>query len=169
MYAPFDFCDLCRGIFQPSYNEVRLISSKLTFRYLKNYLQKRLGRNWPTLVPDILIVVITSTCTNPFYLINVVLTWYFNWDKLGVHIIGVIGGTPHLQFPMPIKEVLNGKIDVGSLISSAIVIAIIGYFETMIAVKHIANTDQVVSKPNRELVAMGAVNAAVCTSTILLH
>ncbi len=47
--------------------------------------------------------------------------------------------------------------------SSAIVIAILGYFETMVGVKHLSAVDNDVSKPNRELVALGAVNGVGCT------
>jgi len=51
------------------------------------------------------------------------------------------------------------------MFSSAIVIAILGYFETMVGVKHLSAADHDVSKPNRELVALGAVNGVVCTRT----
>ena len=34
----------------------------------------------------------------------------------------------------------------------------------MVGVKHLSTVDNDVSKPNRELVALGAVNGVVCTS-----
>lgn len=53
--------------------------------------------------------------------------------------------------------------NIRALFSSALVVAILGYFETMVGVKHLSAADNDVSKPNRELVALGAVNGVVCT------
>jgi MFS superfamily sulfate permease-like transporter len=44
------------------------------------------------------------------------------------------------------------------------VVAILGFFESMVGVKHLAIVENQVSKANRELVALGAVNGVVCTS-----
>src|ERR1700738_1671531 len=64
---------------------------------------------------------------------------------------------------------MKGKSYVRGCLSSAFVIAILGYFETMVRVKHLSTADNDVSKPNRELVALGTVNAVVCISPVVAN
>jgi MFS superfamily sulfate permease-like transporter len=62
------------------------------------------------------------------------------------------------------REINDPKTNLRAVFSSAFVVAILGYFETMVGVKHLSTADNDVSKPNRELVALGAVNGVVCKS-----
>jgi len=96
--------------------------------------------------------------------LTVVLTWYFNWDKSGVKVLGQVeSGSFQIRFPIPLKNLRAGKSNIRPLISSAFVVAILGFFESMAAVQYLSTADNDVSKPNRELVALGAVNGVVCT------
>jgi MFS superfamily sulfate permease-like transporter len=91
------------------------------------------------------------------------LTWYFGWDKDGVTILGQVeSGAFAVQWPISWSNIADGKTNIRSVFSSAFVIAILGYFETMVGVKHLSTAENDVSKPNRELVALGAVNGVVC-------
>lgn len=95
--------------------------------------------------------------------LTVVLTWYFNWDKAGVKVLGEVeSGSFQIRFPLPLNDIREGKVNFRALLSSAFVVAILGYFESMAAVQYLSTADNDVSKPNRELVALGAVNGVVC-------
>src|SRR5438552_8203534 len=95
---------------------------------------------------------------------NLGLTWYFRWDKDGVTILGQVeSGSFAIKWPISWTSISDGKINIRAVFSSAFVIAILGYFETMVGVKHLSTADNDVPKPNRELVALGAVNGVVCT------
>jgi len=92
------------------------------------------------------------------------LTWYFSWDEAGVKVLGQVeSGSFQIRFPLPLKDIQEGKTNIRALFSSAFVVAILGYFESMAAVQYLSTADNDVSKPNRELVALGAVNGVVCT------
>ena len=92
-----------------------------------------------------------------------VLTWCFGWDKDGVTILGQVeSGSFAVNWPVNWHDISTGKINIRAVFSSAFVVAILGYFETMVGVKHLSAVDNDVSKPNRELVALGAVNGVVC-------
>jgi MFS superfamily sulfate permease-like transporter len=91
------------------------------------------------------------------------LTWYFGWDKDGVTILGQVeSGSFAVKWPISWSNITDEKTNIRSLFSSAFVIAILGYFETMVGVKHLSTAENDVSKPNRELVALGAVNGVAC-------
>jgi MFS superfamily sulfate permease-like transporter len=93
------------------------------------------------------------------------LTWYFGWDTEGVTVLGQVeSGSFTVKWPISWHELSSGKTNIRAVFSSAIVVAILGYFETMVGVKHLSTADNDVSKPNRELVALGAVNGVVCIS-----
>ncbi len=96
-------------------------------------------------------------------MIFLVLTWCFEWDKDGVTILGQVeSGSFEVKWPVQWHEISTGKINIRQVFSSSFVVAILGYFETMVGVKHLSAVDNDVSKPNRELVALGAVNGVVC-------
>jgi MFS superfamily sulfate permease-like transporter len=100
---------------------------------------------------------------------HVGLTWFFGWDVQGVAILGQVeSGSFQVKVPFPWKELMSGGAHIQGCISSALVVAILGYFETMVGVKHLSTADDEVSKPNRELVALGTVNAVVCSTPIML-
>jgi MFS superfamily sulfate permease-like transporter len=91
------------------------------------------------------------------------LTWFFGWDAQGVTVLGEVeSGSFTVKWPFSWHELTSGKTNIRAVFSSAIVVAILGYFETMVGVKHLSMADNDVSKPNRELVALGAVNGVVC-------
>ena len=93
---------------------------------------------------------------------TVVLTWYFDWASKGVTVLGEVqSGSFMIKWPINWEMITDDEINVTAVFSSAFVVAILGYFETMVGVKHLSNADNDVSKPNRELVALGAVNGAV--------
>ena len=119
-----------------------------------------------TLIPDILGVVAFSACSPPFQRpqLTAVLTWYFNWDQAGVKVLGQVeSGSFQIRFPISLTALRSGKLTIRPIISSAFVVAILGFFESMAAVQYLSTADNDVSKPNRELVALGAVNGVVCT------
>jgi MFS superfamily sulfate permease-like transporter len=96
--------------------------------------------------------------------INTVLTWYFKWNDKGVTILGQVeSGSFTIKWPISYKTITTNS-NIRTILSSAFVTAILGYFETMVGVKHLSTADNDVSKPNRELVALGAVNGVVCMS-----
>jgi MFS superfamily sulfate permease-like transporter len=133
---------------------------------LKTYAANRFKKNWISLIPDILTVVAVSACMFPS-VANAGLTWFFGWDEQGVSILGMVeSGSFQVKMPLSWKKFWNGESDVRGCLSSALVIAILGYFETMVGVKHLSTADNDVSKPNRELVALGTVNAVVCMSLL---
>jgi MFS superfamily sulfate permease-like transporter len=92
-------------------------------------------------------------------------TWYYEWDKAGVMILGEVEtGKFAVKWPISWSMITDPKFNFRSVLSSAMVVAILGFFETMVGVKHLAIVENKVSKANRELVALGAVNGVVCTS-----
>ena len=96
------------------------------------------------------------------------MTWYFDWASKGVTVLGQVeSGSFAIKWPINWDVITSDKINVRAVFSSAFVVAILGYFETMVGVKHLSAADNDVSKPNRELVALGAVNGVVCTPTLI--
>ena len=92
------------------------------------------------------------------------LTWYFGWDKDGVTVLGQVqSGSFAIKWPISLSGITDEKLNIHAVLSSAFVVAILGYFETMVGVKHLSTADNDVSKPNRELVALGTVNFVVCS------
>jgi Sulfate permease family len=69
-----------------------------------------------------------------------------------------------VKWPISWSMITDPKFNFRSVLSSAMVVAILGFFESMVGVKHLAIVENQVSKANRELVALGAVNGVVCTS-----
>lgn len=94
-------------------------------------------------------------------------TWYYEWDKAGVMILGEVEtGKFAVKWPISWSMITDPKFNFRSVLSSAMVVAILGFFESMVGVKHLAIVENQVSKANRELVALGAVNGVVCTSPL---
>ncbi|KAH7908112.1 sulfate transporter family-domain-containing protein [Hygrophoropsis aurantiaca] len=103
--------------------------------------------SWIQRLPEVLVVVVVST-----YLCGT-----YRWDNDGVLILGAVPistGSHFFQFP------LSGN--VGSYIrgttSTAILISVIGFLDSIVAAKQMADRFGNTISPNRELVALGASN-----------
>jgi len=87
-----------------------------------------------------------------------------------VTILGQVeSGSFAMKWPISWSMITSPTFNLRAVFSSAIVVAILGYFETMVGVKHLSAADNDVSKPNRELVALGAVNGVVCTEPLRMR
>jgi len=92
-----------------------------------------------------------------------VLAKWDKWDEKGVTVLGhVEKGSFSIQWPISQAIWNDSDIKFSSVLSSSLVVAILGYFETMVGVKHLATKDNEAPKPNRELVALGMVNGVTC-------
>ncbi|EIW80488.1 sulfate anion transporter [Coniophora puteana RWD-64-598 SS2] len=102
-----------------------------------------------TRLPEVLVVVVLSTYLSAKY----------RWDELGVEILGAVPirtGGNFFQFPFQStsRRVLTGTT------STAILITIIGFLDSIIAAKAMGEKYVHPISPNRELVALGASNLA---------
>lgn len=97
-------------------------------------------------IPDTLIVV----------LLGILIGWWGEVDKKGVEILGEINS----EFPTPIfpPRVLESLKDFQNSIQPSIIIAILGFIESIIVAKYYAGKHHYTVSPNRELVALGSAN-----------
>lgn len=118
-------------------------------------LKKRLQPRYPNVayVPDRFIVVVLAA----------ILTWHFRWDEQGLKILGDVHSTgkvftPHFPFDAPHLKYA------GDAVNTALIIALLGFFESSVAGKSLGGGDRVKDgvkmqvSPNRELVALGTAN-----------
>ena len=99
-----------------------------------------------------------------------VLTWYFRLDKRGITILGKVeSGSFGWDWPIHWDNFTSPTVNIQQVLSSSFVIAILGYFESMVGVKYLAVKENDVHKPNRELVALGAGNVVACTNSLLVE
>ncbi|KAL6051590.1 Sulfate transporter [Balamuthia mandrillaris] len=111
----------------------KIKASQTTNRYLKAL----------RFFPDTLVLVGTG----------IVVAWAFNWDEKGVTILGTINsGFPPPTWPL--KSI--GLIQDYS--QSSVIIAVLGFIESVITAKYYANKNKYFVSPNRELVALGTAN-----------
>ncbi|KAF5357340.1 hypothetical protein D9758_005947 [Tetrapyrgos nigripes] len=97
-------------------------------------------------IPEVLVVVILST-------------EYFEWDKHGVDILGSVNVKTHGSFiQSPFRGATMKYLRRTS--STAVVSAVAGYLDSMVAGKQAASRFGYTISPNRELVALGASNLA---------
>ncbi|KAI8892597.1 sulfate transporter family-domain-containing protein [Globomyces pollinis-pini] len=100
---------------------------------------------WLQLIPEILVLVVTSTAA----------TYIFRWDCSGVAILNTVDSglsDDVIRYPLPtIPKVKH-------LMLSAILISVIGFVESIVVAKTYASKHQYAVSPNRELVAMGVGN-----------
>ncbi|GLB37828.1 putative STAS domain containing protein [Lyophyllum shimeji] len=116
----------------------------VALRYLKN-----LCKRWWFIyrLPEVLIVVIVST----------ILSAEFRWDKEGVDILGAVPittGGSFVQFPVrsiTLKYLRRTT-------STAVMIAIVGFLDSIVAAKQNGARFGYAISPNRELVALGTAN-----------
>ncbi|CAJ0768106.1 8031_t:CDS:2 [Entrophospora sp. SA101] len=115
----------------------------LVFGSIKGYLSKRFS--WVQFIPEIFICVIIYT----------ILCSIFDWESLGVKILGDIkgGGFPKFSIPSPPK--LAHIID---CFETAVLISVVGFVESIVVTKTYATKHNYAVSPNRELVALGASN-----------
>jgi len=98
-------------------------------------------------IPEVLVVVIVST----------ILSDKLHWDDLGVAILGDVPiKTDKHFFRFPIHQSTIGYLR--STTSTAVLIAVIGYLDSVVAAKQNADRFGYPISPNRELVALGAGN-----------
>ncbi|KIJ65942.1 hypothetical protein HYDPIDRAFT_110053 [Hydnomerulius pinastri MD-312] len=104
---------------------------------------------WIYRLPEVLIVVVLST----------VISKEFRWDQDGVEILGAVPittGSTFFKFPLGkhTYPLLRGTT------STAILITIIGFLDSIVAAKQNGDRFGYSISPNRELVALGAANLA---------
>ncbi|KIL62009.1 hypothetical protein M378DRAFT_81836, partial [Amanita muscaria Koide BX008] len=116
------------------------------FRAFKNMFKRN---RWIYNLPEVLIVVVASTA----------LSAHYRWDQHGVDILGFVSiktGRSFFQFP------INGSnyMYLHGTTSTAILIAVIGFLDSIVAAKQNAARFGYSISPNRELVALGVSNIA---------
>lgn len=110
---------------------------------LKQKFEKRAP--WVVFLPDRFLVVVLSA----------VFTSMFAWDEQGLSILGKIdSGSFHFHFPFQASHVPHIK----ETISSSFLIAVLGFFESVVAAKSIGSKLEANISANRELVALGVAN-----------
>ncbi|QRV84284.1 sulfate anion transporter [Ceratobasidium sp. AG-Ba] len=103
-----------------------------------------------------------SNSSQRFFLAVVVATFLcdtFDWDTKGVDILGAVSigqGNKLFEFPFKHKNLKYLK----STTSTAILISVVGYLDSIVAAKQNAGRFGYSISPNRELVALGAGNLA---------
>ncbi|TGO48077.1 hypothetical protein BCON_0252g00050 [Botryotinia convoluta] len=124
----------------------------MIFREMKKRLQPR----YPSVayIPDRFLVVVISA----------ILAWKYNWEDLGVQILGEVkstGGAPFtFRWPFQISHMKHVRESMGT----SFLIALLGFFESSVAAKSLAGAEGkdliqgVQLSPNRELVALGVAN-----------
>lgn len=104
---------------------------------------------WIYRVPEVFLVVVIST----------ILSDQFDWDDDGIDILGSVPintGSSFLQFPLR-----RGTLRyVRKTTSTAVLISIVGFLDSIVAAKQNASKYGYSISPNRELVALGAGNIA---------
>lgn len=122
------------------------ISTILTLSVTR-YLKRRFSKTykWTLGIPDILLVVILTSA----------LTDYFNWDEAGVAVLGHINTRPVVP-SLPIRS----SHFVRSSMSTALLVSILGFFETVVAGKTLGTQFNYTVSANREMIALGVANIA---------
>ncbi|KAJ3250693.1 Solute carrier 26 [Boothiomyces macroporosus] len=114
----------------------------LGFKFIK---QRYTQLKWLKFFPEILILVVFST----------VITQIFRWDCAGVAILNSVDSRlPDGVKILPVPTLAKIK----HLLLSAILIAVIGFVESIAVAKTYASKHNYTVSPNRELVAMGTGN-----------
>ncbi|EAW09946.1 SulP family inorganic anion transporter [Aspergillus clavatus NRRL 1] len=121
----------------------------MVFRTLKKKIQPR----YPQVAyfPDRILVVILSA----------ILTWHLGWDEKGLEILGAMkdNGNGVLVFKWPFTEMKH----VRTAMSTSFIIALLGFFESSVAAKGLAQNREdgvkgMTVSANREMVALGVAN-----------
>jgi high affinity sulfate transporter 1 len=119
-------------------------------------IKKRLQPRYPNVayVPDRFLVVALSA----------VFAWKYDWADKGVAVLGSVhasGTTFGVHFPLDTSHLKY----VSDAVNTALIIALLGFFESSVAAKSIGTGDRnkdgiknVTLSPNRELIALGTAN-----------
>jgi MFS superfamily sulfate permease-like transporter len=100
---------------------------------------------WFQLLPEVLLVVITSS----------LLTYFFDWENKGLAILGNIDGK---GIPLPSIPSFPPSKHMKDLLVTAAMIAIIGFVESVVIAKTYSTRHNYSVSANRELVALGTAN-----------
>lgn len=122
------------------------LGTLVIFRWFKGHFQKTW---WIYRLPEVLIVVAIST----------LMSREFRWDQRGVDILGAVSvstGKHFVRWPLGRG---NFKF-VRETTSTAALIAVAGFLDSIVAAKQNASRFAHSISPNRELVALGAANLA---------
>ncbi|KAH9485682.1 Putative sulfate transporter [Psilocybe cubensis] len=142
---------LIKNAFTHSHVPTTLISFSALFTLVALRSIKNRFKNtwWIYRVPEVLVVVIVST----------VLCEQLRWDKLGVNILGAVdvqNSSSFIEFPFRRSNFRFLR----RTTSTAVVIAVVGFLDSIVAAKQNAARFGYSISPNRELVALGAANLA---------
>ncbi len=129
---------------------------------VKEFISKLTLAHAPTLILGILVLIFLFTLqrrfpNSPIPIIAVLLSTaavaVFNLDDRGVAVVGAIpAGLPHLVIPQVSVR------DLGSLVASAVGIAIVGYSDSVLTARAFANRHNYKIDANQELLALGVAN-----------
>ncbi|KAK0212335.1 sulfate anion transporter [Desarmillaria ectypa] len=123
--------------------------SFLTLVFMRKAKQSFVKYWWIYRIPEVLVVVIIST----------ILSAEFGWDEDGVDILGSVPintGASFFKFPLQSSNVRYLR----RTTSTAVMIAVIGYLDSIVSAKQNGARFGYSISPNRELVALGASNIA---------
>lgn len=116
-------------------------------------LKKRLTPRYPSVAyfPDRFLIVVLCTW----------LTYYFEWDKQGVEVLGEIKAASGHLFTFRWPFTTSHLRHIRDAMGTSFLIALLGFFESSVAAKSLGGTKafpDIQLSPNRELVALGAAN-----------
>jgi len=122
------------------------LGTLVAMRFLKKLLQK-CGWHWVMYIPEVFIVVVGAT----------ILSDAFEWHRLDVDVLGSVAfsrGGGLFELPLGKHNVKFFK----ATSSTAILIAVAGFLDSIVAAKQSSARFGYTISPNRELVALGAGN-----------
>ncbi|KAF8532838.1 sulfate transporter family-domain-containing protein [Trichophaea hybrida] len=103
---------------------------------------------WIHFLPDRFLVVVLSA----------ILTYIFRWDLEGLEILGKVetahGAPFKFEIPVQVAHLNHAK----EAFSTAFLISVLGFFESVVAAKALGTTLDVSISSNRELIALGTAN-----------
>ncbi|RAL65559.1 hypothetical protein DID88_005233 [Monilinia fructigena] len=140
----------------------------MTFRYVENLShfitqltlhqrdEKAPSTRYPSVayIPDRFLVVVISA----------LLAWRYNWEGLGLEILGEVKSTGSAPFTFKWPFQLSHMKHVREAMGTSFLIALLGFFESSVAAKSLGGREGkdmiqgVQLSPNRELVALGVAN-----------
>lgn len=115
-------------------------------RFIKKRLEKRAP--YIAFLPDRFMVVVLSA----------ILTYNLAWDQKGLQVLGNVeapsGSLFRFNFPFRLAHLTNLK----ETMSTAFLISVLGFFESVVAAKSLGTTLDANISSNRELIALGTAN-----------
>ena len=121
-----------------------LISTfSITFLAIMRILKSRTTRNWVQSIPEIFLLVVFTTC----------MSWYWDWEALDVLVLKDVKGGLYIPRMPPVFSR-----SIKPLVISSILIAVIGFVESIVISKQYGAKYHYPVSPNRELVALGVSN-----------